>query len=224
LHRAGVVRIKDIQEKQPEPGSPRAIQAAVTELLDAGQYEGALSLLTASLQVFPENADLQQLSAKAEAGFLEHVYQSRISPGCVPQLIVPFEEAMAREDLGPNERFILDLANKGTWNVKAMTRIAPLHEVDVVRASVNLLEKNLIELKRPKKGQVAAEPQVDVMGEELRRLSGEVAPDSVETTIDDVLGGSAAPGSAPEEAAEMVVGSLEDAVAAAEAAADQKGS
>jgi len=29
LHRAGVVRIKDIQETQPEPGSPRAIQGAV---------------------------------------------------------------------------------------------------------------------------------------------------------------------------------------------------
>ncbi len=188
LHRAGVVRIKDIQETQPEPGSPRAIQGAVNELLDADQFEGAVSLLTASLQVFPENNDLQQMLAKAEAGFLEHTYQKRLSPNRVPRLIIPTDVALAREDIGPNERFILDLANQGTWSVKAMTRIAPLHEVDVVRATLNLLDKQIIEMTGSDEQPSA--PMIDVMGDELRRLAGEVHAVSVEDEIEDRLAGS----------------------------------
>jgi len=187
LHRAGIVRIKDIQETQPEPGSPRAIQAAVTELLDEQQFDGAVSLLTASLQVFPDNNDLQQMLAKAEAGFLEHTYQNRISPHRVPRLIVPIESARAREDLGPNERFILDLANQGTWSVKAMTRIAPLHEVDVVRATLNLLDKQILEMTGDH--EPAESPKIDVMSDELRRLAGDIEAASVEGKIDDCLAG-----------------------------------
>jgi len=182
LHRAGVVRIKDIQESQPEPGSPRAIQLAVTELLDNGQFEGAVSLLTASMRVFSENAELQQLLAKVEAGFLENAYQNRLSHNSVPTLIVPADIALSREDLGPNERFIVDLANKGTWSVKAMTRIAPLHEVDVVRAALTLLDKKVIELTTGK--QAAETRPLERLNEELRRLSGDLdAATEVENTI-----------------------------------------
>jgi hypothetical protein len=179
------VRIKDIQETQPEPGSPRAIQAAVTELLDEQQFDGAVSLLTASLQVFPDNNDLQQMLAKAEAGFLEHTYKNRLSPHRIPRLIVPTESARAREDLGPNERFILDLANQGTWSVKAMTRIAPLHEVDVVRATLNLLDKQILEMTGDQ--EPAESPKIDVMSDELRRLAGDIEAASVEGKIDDCL-------------------------------------
>jgi hypothetical protein len=187
LHRAGVVRIKDIQETQPEPGSPRAIQGAVNELLDAKQFEGAVSLLTASLQVFPENTDLQQMLGKAEAGFLEHTYQNRLSPNRIPRLIVPADLALAREDIGPNERFILDLADQATWSVKAMTRIAPLHEVDVVRATLNLLDKQIIEMTGS--DEKPSQPMVDVMGDELRRLAGDTPSLSVEDQIEGRLAG-----------------------------------
>ena len=181
LHRAGVVRIKDIQGTQPEPGSPRAIQAAVNELLDERQFDGAASLLTASLQMFPENTDLQQMLAKAEAGFLEHTYKHLLSPHRIPRLIVPFDSALAREGLGPNDRFILDLANQGTWSVKAMTRIAPLHEVDVVRATLNLLDKQIIEMTGD--DEQTDPPKIDVMGDELRRLAGDIEAASIEGKV-----------------------------------------
>jgi len=184
LHRAGIVRIKDIQECQPEPGSPRAIQMAVTELAENGQFEGAVSLLTASMQVFPDSNEMQQLLAKVEAGYLENAYKNRLSPHSVPRLIVPAAIAQSREDLGPNERFIVDLADKGTWSVKAMTRIAPLHEIDVVRATLTLVDRNVIELKTEK--QPEGEHPMDRLNEELRRLSGEIdtaTGDVVENTI-----------------------------------------
>ncbi|NIM00391.1 MAG: DUF4388 domain-containing protein [Acidobacteria bacterium] len=196
LLRAGVVRIKDVQETQPEPGSPRAILGAVNELLAAEQFEGAVSLLSASLKVFPDNAELQQMLTKAEADFLDHTYKNRLSPTRIPRLIVPADKALAREDIGPNERFILDLANQGTWDVKAMTRIAPLHEVDVVRATLNLLDKQLIEItgeERP-----ADTPAVEVMGDELRRLAGEVHAAAVEGEVEDRLEGSG-DGATPDE-------------------------
>jgi len=151
-----------------------------------------VSLLTASLQVFPENNDLQQMLGKAEAGFLEHTYQTRLSPNRIPRLIVPADTALAREDIGPNERFILDLANQGTWSVKAMTRIAPLHEVDVVRATLNLLDKQIIEMTGSDEQPKA--PTVDVMGDELRRLAGEVHAVSVEDEIEDCFAGAGNPG------------------------------
>lgn len=207
LHRAGVVRIKDIQETQPEPGSPRAIQAAVNELLDDGQFDGAVSLLTASLQVFPENADLQQMLAKAEAGFLEHAYKNRLSPHRVPRLIVPKDLARAREDLGPNERFILDLATEGTWSVKAMTRIAPLHEVDVVRATLNLLDKQIIEMTGSDEPKNA--PKIDVMGDELRRLAGDIDAASVEDKIDDVFTGARSPGENDDDTPDVLMAGVE---------------
>jgi len=208
LHRAGVVRIKDILETQPEPGSPRAIQSAVNELLDANQFEGAVSLLTASLQVFPENNELQQMLGKAEAGFLEHTYQNRLSPARVPRLIVPADAALAREDIGPNERFIVDLATQGTWSVKAMTRIAPLHEVDVVRATLNLLDKKIIEMTGSAE-QLEA-PAVDVMGAELRRLAGEIDGVSVADEVEDRLSGSDVP--AGNDTGELVVTGIQDPV------------
>jgi hypothetical protein len=141
--------------------------------------------------------------AKAEAGFLEHTYQNRLSANRVPRLIVPADVALAREDIGPNERFILDLANQGTWSVKAMTRIAPLHEVDVVRATLNLLDKQIIEMTGSDEQPNA--PMVDVMGDELRRLAGDVDAVSVEDEIEDRLAGPKNPDE-NDDAADLLVG------------------
>ena len=191
LHRAGVVRIKDIQETRPEPGSPRAILYAVTELLEAKQFDGAVSLLSASLQVFPDSSELQQMLGKAEASFLEHTYKNRLSPNRVPRMIVPTDLALAREDIGTNERFIIDLVNQSTWTVKAMTRIAPLHEVDVVRATLNLLDKQIIEMTGT--DEKPETPAVEVMGDELRRLAGDIDAVSVESEVEDRLSVPEAP-------------------------------
>ena len=69
-----------------------------------------------------------------------------------------------------------------------MTRIAPLHEVDVVRATLNLLDKQIIEITGSDEQPSA--PMIDVMGDELRRLAGEVHTVSVEDEIEDRLAGS----------------------------------
>ncbi len=218
LHRAGVVRIKNVQGTQPEPGSPKAIHGAVNELLEAEQFEGAVSLLSASLKVFPDNAELQQALHKAEADFLEHTYKNRLSPTRVPRLIVPADRALAREDIGPNERFILDLANQGTWDVKAMTRIAPLHEVDVVRATLNLLDKKLIEMTGD--DAPAESPAVEVLGDELRRLAGDVHAAAVEGEVEDRLEGADAVDSP--ESIPVTGFELQDEASLAEAASGEK--
>ena len=185
LHRAGVLGIKNVQESEPEPGSFQAIQKAAMKMLNEGQFAGAVSLLTASIKVFPDNGELKQALAEAEGRFLEHVYASQLSPSSVPHLIVPLEIVQLREDLGPNERFIVDLALAGTWSVKAMTRIAPLHEVDVVRATLALMDKDIVELADGKAEEETT--PMDQLDEALRRLSGE-SEDA--TPAKQALGGS----------------------------------
>jgi len=186
LHRAGVVRIKDIQESKPEPGSPKAIIASAQKMIEEHQFDGAVALITASLQVFPENNDVQQLLTKAETGYLEHAYQSRIAPHWVPRMIMPIEIASSREDLGANERFVLDLAHQGKWSVKAMTRIAPLHEVDVVRSTLSLLDKNIIELVNEENNSEVG--QITEFNDQLRRMSDDMDIQAVEDSIDNCFG------------------------------------
>ena len=188
LHRAGVVRIKDIQESKPEPGSPKAIIASAQKMIEAHQFDGAIALITASLKVFPENSDIQQLLTKAETGYLEYAYQSRIAPHWVPRMVMPIEIAVSQEDLGANERFILDLTHQGKWSVKAMTRIAPLHEVDVVRSTLSLLDKKIIELVNEESDSDLE--QINEFNDQLRRMSDDMDIQSVEDSINNCFGES----------------------------------
>jgi hypothetical protein len=182
---ANVVRVKDIQEARPEPGNVRAVMEAATQLIHERQFDGAVSLLTAAWKVFPENTELKQILAKAEAGFLEYAYQNRLSADSIPRLAIPIDAATSREDISSNERFILDLARAARWSVKAMTRISPLHEVDVVRATLNLINKGLLEtfvVEEP-----VDEPQMMSLDHELLAFTREDDAANIDVALNTAL-------------------------------------
>ncbi len=118
--------------------------AAAREHLEKGDPETTLTLLEDEGGADPETRDLRR---QAEEAFLEKVYGEEFPRGAVPQLARPLHE-LTGEALRPEEFFLLSRID-GNVSLGDIIEIAPLQEVETVRALRRLVRRGLVRLPSP---------------------------------------------------------------------------
>ncbi len=144
LIEGGVVRVGETVKAAPRDTRGPASVEHLWELVAAGEFEDALECIETSDFRRNANRSVEMLIAKAESGFLADAYRTRIPPDSVP-CRVPTPET-TNEPLGSEELFLLDII-EDRWDVRALTWIAPLRKVDVVRGLIRLRRAGRIELR-----------------------------------------------------------------------------
>jgi hypothetical protein len=170
LQRRGIVAVKDLHERAPEPGSAEAARDLAGRLSGRGELEAAIEILQAAMLDNPRNEPLERDLARYETTYLEQAYRETIPHDGVPQ------PAIARDRLGDlqlsgNERFVFDLISENRGDVRSVVRLAPLHEIDVIRALAGLLRRRAIEVKR---GQPEARKSAEHRDAVLQSLNSEI--------------------------------------------------
>ena len=84
--------------------------------------------------------------SKVEAVFVETCYRREVPPDRVPALL-GMRDRLLQEDLSPAEFFLISTIENGALDVKSITWIAPMREVEVLRMIKRLLARGVIELR-----------------------------------------------------------------------------
>jgi hypothetical protein len=144
------------EEPDPRPAEARRSPdreletevAVATRLLSRGEHEAALELLNASYRAHPGETYLRQLISKAEAAYIEAIRRRHdLSGDKIPVLREP-PEGEAHERLSSEESFLRSLID-GETDIKGILWVAPLREVDGLRALRRMLDRGLIALEEP---------------------------------------------------------------------------
>jgi hypothetical protein len=126
-------------------------------LMKRDEHEAALELLNASYRAHPDESYLRRLIAKAEAAYIDSAQRHGLSYDRIP---VPArsEDGSLPQGLGPQESFLLSLLD-GDADIRTVLWLAPLREVDVLRALRLMMDRGLIEIRE-------AQPVARPAGEE----------------------------------------------------------
>jgi len=144
------------------PDDPEREVDVARRMLGRGEIEAALVILAASNRRWPDNEVVRGLYAEAEAEFLATARGSDLSPDAVPVLTCPADE-ISVEGLPPDARYLINLID-GETNIKSMLWLAPLREVELLRALQKLQERGVVEL-RPSEAVLAAAVELTEGGE-----------------------------------------------------------
>jgi hypothetical protein len=111
-----------------------------------GEYAVALDILNGAYRAQPDDNHLRRLLLKAEAGYLEQARCGEFSPDRIPVPVASVD--VLKSALKPTELFLLSMLD-GQSDIKSITWLAPLREVDVVKALKRMVDERLIELRDP---------------------------------------------------------------------------
>jgi hypothetical protein len=123
---------------------PELLKLARAEIKD-NNGENALAIIHSALEQEPKNAEAQRLREEAEKKFIAQVYQGRLSPGAVAELLVSLEQ-LEHERLGPEEGFVLSRIN-GESDIESILSVCPFREADTLRMIKKLLDSGVIGIK-----------------------------------------------------------------------------
>jgi len=117
-----------------------------SRLMARGEHEAALELLNASYRANSGESYLRRLICKAETAYVDSVRRNELPGDKIPVL----EETAGsqRESLGSEESFLVSLID-GVSDIQEILWVAPLREVDGLRALRKMLDKGLIRLDDP---------------------------------------------------------------------------
>jgi hypothetical protein len=130
--------------RAPDPALGTDLEVA-RRLMARGDFDAALEILDATFKARPGDDALRRLLAEAEAAFVDKAYRHYLPATKVIHLTRPVEE-LTSEKLSPAEFFLLSRID-GSWDVHSIIQIAPLREVEVLRALKRMRERGLIELR-----------------------------------------------------------------------------
>lgn len=116
--------------------------AVATRLFDREEYAAALELLNASYRANRGEEYLRRLIFKTESAFVAAVRIHPLSPDNVPR-VQPSAGHRPNGTRSPEEAYLLSLID-GSHDVKSILWLAPLREVDVLRALHRMLDRGLI--------------------------------------------------------------------------------
>jgi len=133
-------------DQQADPGGKRDVETAL-QCIARGDYERALDILNELYRAQSDDVRLRQLVLKAESGFLESARAKDFGPEKIP---VPLAAAAdpADANLKPTDLFLLTMLD-GKSDIKSVVWLAPLREVDVLKALQRMVNAGLIELRDP---------------------------------------------------------------------------
>jgi hypothetical protein len=130
----------------PDVAPPNRDMNTALQHMTRGDYPIALDILNECYAVDPQDNHIRQLLLKAESGYLQQARRRDFAPNKIP---VPVADANARQStLKPTEMFLLSMLD-GQSDIKSITWLAPLREVDVVKALQRMIDEKLIELRDP---------------------------------------------------------------------------
>jgi hypothetical protein len=138
--------LRQLREGAEDPDLETEVEVA-RRLLSRGEYEAALEVLNASYRAEPTENYLRRLIAKAEAAYLETLRNEDLSSTMVPHRLTPAGD-LPQGSLRTEELYLLSLVD-GQADVKAILWLAPLREVDALKALRRLLDRGLIEVREP---------------------------------------------------------------------------
>jgi len=111
-------------------------------LMAGGRHEDALTLLRAISRVHPGDTSITKLISETERNLQEDLTGDDLAPERVPVLVKPLKQTLA-EALSPEESFIVGLID-GSADVRGITWVAPVREVEVLKILKRLKQKGLI--------------------------------------------------------------------------------
>ncbi len=184
LHRRGTIGVKHVQEVAPQSGTPEAACSLARRMIEQGDHELALDVLSNALHTYPQNHALTQLCAETEAAFLDKTYKNDLQKTAVPVCVTPREELPHAPGIAATELFLFDSIEQGKWDVKSLVRLSPVHEVDVLCALLRLKSGHHIALREQPQEAAANEVSKDELREMFRDIDAAAA---VEESIDKAL-------------------------------------
>jgi hypothetical protein len=135
---------RDMPTESTQPKSDRRDVETALQAMARGEYARALDILNACYIVQPDDNQLRRLLLEAEAGYLEKVRRDMLVYSKVPVRVAPAERA--EQVLKPTELFLMSMLD-GRADIKSIVWLAPLREVDVIRALHRMLDGEVIELR-----------------------------------------------------------------------------
>jgi len=148
LYQQGVLKIREVREVEGDAGKPEAALQLARQLVARGDYESALDTLEAAYRIHRGDEPLRRMIPKVEAVFVEAAYRTEIPPRSVPVLLKA-KDTLMQEDLSPAEFFLISTIENGNLDVKSITWVSPMREVEVLRMVKRLLDRDVIELRLP---------------------------------------------------------------------------
>jgi hypothetical protein len=113
-------------------------------LMAGGKHEQALTLLRAIASVHPGDSSITKLISAAERNLQQDLTDDDLAPERVPVLVKPLRQTLA-DGLSPEESFIVGLID-GSADVRGITWVSPVREVEVLKILKRLKERGLIVL------------------------------------------------------------------------------
>ena len=111
-------------------------------MLAKGDNEAALKLLHAISRAHPGDRSVRQLVDEAESGLRKDLTRDDTPLDKVPTLVRPLRDLL-RENLSPQEAFVAGLID-GTSDVRAITWVAPLRDLEVLALLKRLQQKGIL--------------------------------------------------------------------------------
>ena len=151
------VRSKQMRLVEPDTAgrervTPEAFvdsDAEVSSLLSRAQtalrtteYEKALRLLKAAINLDPDNGRVRSSLKGAETMILGELKKEGIMAAKVPRLVKPIEQ-LSNMNFSPNEGFLLSRIN-GSWDVGSIIKVSPMREIDAMLIFHKLSRQGII--------------------------------------------------------------------------------
>lgn len=115
-------------------------------LLDNGEYDAALEMLNACYRNRPDDVAVQRLIQRAEAAYKAHLNQMDLDLEYVPVLLDAAHE-LAPGALSSELLYLFSLFT-GENDIRSILWLAPMREIDVLKALNKMREMNIIEIRK----------------------------------------------------------------------------
>jgi hypothetical protein len=161
LCRKGVIRIKSIQESVPVSGTSDVCCKLAEEFVSRGEHEAALDILNYDLAKHPDDALLMKTLKVVESAYLAEAYGNLMPPDKIPVTSCERESIESVDGLRSEEFYLLSMIVNSEWSVESLVQLAPMYEVDVIRALASLLNKGYIQLEDSGFREEQADQQID---------------------------------------------------------------
>jgi hypothetical protein len=117
-----------------------------SRLMARGEHEAALELLNASYRANAGESYLRRLIFKAETAYVDSLRRDELPGDKIP--VLQENAGTPSEPLGSEESFLVSLID-GESDIQEILWVAPLREVDGLRALRRMLDRGLIRLNDP---------------------------------------------------------------------------
>lgn len=148
LMQKGLLEVKELKKEvvSPEVNITKGLWEKGRRCLEEGKYAEALNLFKYILKEEPNNKTARELMDKAEDGYCKSFFEAEVPLVSIPVLNKPLEK-LINENLTPTEGFLASRIN-GTWDLASILKIAPMKEIEALKAFKSLYEKKIVSVKK----------------------------------------------------------------------------